>query len=220
MLHSRNIFASLGFAAVLITSANANNLITNGSFENGSYSFNGGGGESLGVGSTVMTGWTVVTAELAAIENGDAYGMVAQDGNISLDLTGYHDSSPYGGVEQTISTVAGQTYTLQFYIGAQNNSGSYAAPVSINASINGGTATTFYNNSTGSGQQWVLASQSFVATGTSTTIDLIGNSSAGGQYIGLDNVSVTQSVPEPNSIAALGCGLLGLIGLKKRKSHI
>jgi hypothetical protein len=54
---------------------------------------------------------------------------------------------------------------------------------------------------------------SFVATGASTLLTFQG--SAGGNYIGLDNIAVTftgvvDATPIPGSILMLGTGLLGL----------
>jgi MYXO-CTERM domain-containing protein len=51
----------------------------------------------------------------------------------------------------------------------------------------------------------------FTASGTSTPLTITGASSGGGEYIGLDNVSVV--APEPSQTAALGLGVLGLAGL-------
>lgn len=212
-----NTLFALAAAAVLTVPASAQNLIQNGSFESGSYSWNGSGGESLGVGSTVITDWTVVNAELAPVLNGNSYGMVAEDGVVSLDLTGYHDSTPYGGVQQTIATTTGQAYSLQFYVGAQNVvNGTYRAPTSVDAWVNGTDVGTFTDNITTGDQTWALQSYNFTAASDSTTIALIGTFSEGGQYLGLDNVSV-QSVPEPSGLVLAAGSILDLVGLKRRR---
>ena len=49
---------AIGLAGVASPSQAAN-LLTNGSFENGTFVPDGNGANSLAVGSTAMTGWTV-----------------------------------------------------------------------------------------------------------------------------------------------------------------
>lgn len=217
MKKSLYITFAIGAAVLSAVPACAQNLITNGSFEQGNYSWNGSNGESLSTGSTAITGWTVIEAELAPIKNGDAYGMVAEDGDISLDLTGYHDSSPYGGVEQSLGTTIGQGYVLQFYVGVLNGGSIYQSPNSVDAIINSSDVGTFTNSSTASGQQWALETYRFTAASASTTIGLIGHSSGGGQYIGLDNVSL-EAVPEPSGLVLAAGSILGLLGFRRRRA--
>ena len=99
-------------------------LITNGDFEIGSSSTAAPGpNASLGLaaGNTTMQGWTVVggTADTDLIWAGSgAYGLTAYSGTTDfLDLTGNLDQQPDFGVEQTITTVPGQTYALTFEVG-------------------------------------------------------------------------------------------------------
>lgn len=208
---------AIGAVGLFSVPASALNLIANGSFGTGTYTFDGGGADSLGIGSSAIAGWSVVNGELAVISNTNVWGITAEDGTTSLVLTGYHNSSPYGGVEQTIATSIGQQYTLQFYVGVQNGTGAFAEPNSVDAMVNGNVIGTAVNNMTGSGQQWSVASYSFTATGTSTVVDLVGHSSGGGQYIGLDGVSV-QAVPEPSSLVLAAGSVLGLLGFRRRRS--
>ncbi len=71
--------------------------------------------------SSAITGWTVITDHVPRLQTGNAYSIVPQDGNISLDLQGYTDSAPFGGVQQVLTTSAGQLYDLSFWIGVQNS---------------------------------------------------------------------------------------------------
>jgi hypothetical protein len=177
------VFAARGSPAA------ASNLLNNGSFETGSYAFGGDGGENLLPGATTITGWKVITNDVAALKNGNSYSIAAEDGNISLDLQSYTDSSPYGGVQQMITTNAGQKYELSFWIGVQNSSSITRGPASVTATA-GSASETSTNTLNGSGQQWEQFQLKFTAPGSSTTVSLAGTSTAGGFYIGLDNALV------------------------------
>ena len=125
------------------------------------------------------------------IENANYFGgLSTPNGNIFLDLTGYHDSAPYGGVEQTINTTPGQTYQLSFELGVNNSLGYAYGPASVSVTA-GASSTILTANPSGSGMIWTAESFEFTATSSTTTIAVQGNSTAGGGFIGLDNVSVT-----------------------------
>ena len=171
------------------SSAWAANLLTNGSFDAGTYSFGGDGAQDLAPGSTTITGWTVITNDVAPIEASNSYSIVPEDGNVSLDLQGYTDGSPYGGVQQTIATQVGAQYQMKFWVGVQNDVSIGVGPASVTA-IAGSTSQSFTNNLAGPGNQWQQFSMNFAATSLTTTISLSGLSTAGGAYIGLDNTDV------------------------------
>jgi hypothetical protein len=115
-------------------------LISNGSFEtaSGDSSLPTGNGSQLLSGSTAIADWTVFGGPgfdgVAWLPNGNGYGVSTPFGNYFLDLTGYNDDQPYFGVEQTITTVAGQNYTLTFDLGVDQGSGAYKGPISVTAS--------------------------------------------------------------------------------------
>jgi hypothetical protein len=205
-LANKSSFVSIIGAAAFVGSCHLakGNLLSNGSFEAGTYSFGSDGAQDLAPGSTTIMGWTVITNHVAPIEAANIYSIVPEDGNVSLDLQGYSDGSPYGGVEQAISTVAGGAYQLSFWLGVQNSVGSAVGPASLTASA-GSASENFTNTLTGSGNQWEEFSMDFTASGTSTNISLSGLSTTGGAYIGLDNATVI-AVPEPG---ALGIVLVG-----------
>jgi Protein of unknown function (DUF642) len=190
---------------------------TNGSFEAGNYTFDGNGADSLQPGSTTITGWTTFGAELAVIENTNNFGLVTPFENNFLDLTGYHDSSPYGGVEQSVATVVGDTYQVSLYLGVDNDQGLNGyGPVSVQIAA-GSSSTILTANSTGPGNIWTEEIFSFVADSTSTLVAIQGNSTASGHYIGLDNLSISPGVvPEPPSIVMLCAGCAMLTGFARR----
>lgn len=192
----------------------ANDLITNGSFESGLFQVNHPGDvtETLGVGSTAMTGWTVESGSLAWIGPSNPFSLTASQGSYFLDLTDYRSSAPWGGVSQTISTTVGQTYLLSFDLGS---SPTYGVPDSIQATA-GSASSIFTSTFTSGTNNWQTEYLNFTATAATTTISLTGNT--GSNYIGLDNVSVN-AVPEPEEWAMmlLGLPLIGWIVRRKQQ---
>jgi hypothetical protein len=211
---------SLSIASLVLFAEQARaDLITNGSFELGVFVDDGNKTMILPVGSTTITGWTVITDQLAWIDAGNPWGLSAQDGNRFLDFTAYPTGAPFGGVSQNIATVAGTQYVLSFYLG------SYTArwggpPVSILASA-GPSSQTFTVSTTSTSSTWTPFSMLFTASGPTTTVSLTGT--AGFQYIGLDNVHVEQvsAVPEPASLPLIVCafGLLAFTGYRHRSAR-
>ena len=92
-------------------------LIQNGSFESGNFVPNHENIMTLPVGSTTITGWTVVNDDIAWIRETNPYGILTPNGFLLLDLTAYDNSAPHGGVTQTIATTVGQNYALSVDLG-------------------------------------------------------------------------------------------------------
>ena len=187
--------------------ATAQNLLLNGGFEDPSGTVVGT--PSLLVGDTSIPSWTVVNQETAWIFSGN-FGIFPSEGLRSLDLSGYHDSAPFGGVTQTIPTQVNALYRLSFDLGAFSGS---------SVRVNAGTTTADFVHTLFGIQHWQTFSFDFTASSTSTAITLTGLSSAANNYIGLDNASVTflsaSSAPEPGSVVLFTVG--GLIWLVRRR---
>jgi hypothetical protein len=189
---------------------------TNGSFELGAFDDAVATGHvmTLPVGSTLMTGWTITGGETAWGRNDNPFvGAAATNGNFLLDLTGFHDSIPYGGVSQTFDTVAGTSYSIGFDLITQENSGIYKGPVAVQASVGGAPQTFTFTPPVGStGIQSGHFTLPFTATGPSTTLTIQGTLATGGQFIGLDNVTL----PEPSCVGILALAGIGLMRRRRR----
>lgn len=198
--------------------------VQNGSFETGTYTTSPDSYSIHFAGSSDIGSWTVTSdhdgGNVAAMRNG-AFDVTASDGTYSLDLTGGGlgaDDSNGNGVLQSFATIVGDTYSLSFDVGT-NSGYTSTGGATIEALIDGSSIYSFTNSyvaDTPATQNWATASTTFVATGTTTTLNLIGR--AGGLYTGLDKVSVADiasgtsgAVPEPASWAMMiaGFGLTG-----------
>jgi hypothetical protein len=198
------------------------NMLTNGSFESGTFVGDPNKTDILASGSSAMTGWTTTNGTNTAwIENGNPWNIPAADGSFFLDLTGYFDSVTYGGVTQTVATTIGTHYTLTFDLGYGGNSGLFGGPVSVNVSA-GGSPTTFTSGSgTPNPAVWDLETFNFTATSTTTALTITGLSTTGGDYIGLDNadleLATVGAVPEPATFGIVGVTLIGLAAFRLRQ---
>jgi hypothetical protein len=174
------------------TAQGVTNLLSNGDLENvqGTFVADGYQVMSLPMGSKVIPGWTVIGSELVWGSNSNPLGIKTPSGAMFLDLTGYHDSLPYSGIEQTIPTVSGKHYRVSGMVGADQDNGAYSAPVAVKviaASLT--NEFTLIPPARAAGNIWQAFSVPYVATGSSTPITVQGVSTAGGRYIGLDNLS-------------------------------
>ena len=171
-------------------------LLVNGSFE-ATTNAASLGYLSLSPGSTNIPGWTTTNAELTW--DGPLLGispvLTAAQVSDFLDLSGSHDTPPYGAVFQTITTTIGQQYEVSFDLGSDKYwdtyySGTFTAPVVV-VSLNGDVAFSATNDFPGLSNYWQTWSFSFSASATRTTLMFTGANSDRIAYIGLDNVIVT-----------------------------
>ena len=206
------VIRCLGFGAcAAVASVSHANLVTNGGFELGAFGGGVNGNQSLAVGSTAMTGWTVITDSISWL-NGGAFGLAPFAGAQYLDLTHTNDTGVSGGVLQSIATVAGSDYLLTYWLGSSTL---YTSENAVFASA-GSTSATCTGAAPTSNATWSQCSLAFTATGSSTTISLKGAGATNFQFLGLDNVNVdlvAGSVPEPDShalviLALAGAGLI------------
>ena len=180
------------------TPSDATNLVVNGSFEIAcpiSFVSDGNGIMSLPLGSTMIPGWTTTGADLLWGLNGNVFGPRSPYGSLFLDLTGYHDAPPYAGVTQTIATSPNQSYQLSFSIGAHQDISTFRGPMTVSV-MAGSASNSFTFAPTNAGNQWGTFTMQFTAESLATSVTFIGTASAGGAYLGLDNVSVMPHEPE------------------------
>jgi hypothetical protein len=216
-------FLSLGIAGNAI----ADNLVVNGSFENG-LDLNGN-----------PNGWSVTTTspESSYGVQVDLYGTSYPENLNSIAYDGSHsfyfaagdntndttaaNSTGYDTLSQTLSsitknpTTAGSYYTVTFYLDLNpKDSGWYGAKTLGNSfmfSWNGGPPVTL-NPATQN--EWYTYTYTEEATSSSTTISFSGRNPYGSYY--LDDVSVTAAVvPEPSSVLIYATGLLVLAGARR-----
>jgi choice-of-anchor C domain-containing protein len=160
-------------------------------FQNGSFEIGtdpGGSFITLANGdNTNITGWTVIRGSIDYI---GGYWQPAQ-GARSLDLIG---DQFVGGVQQTFDTVPGATYSVSFAMAGNPAGGPTIRPLAVTVA---GTTNNFTFDITGatlSNMNWTPHQFTFVATGTSETIqfvsDLTGDPSGCCYGAALDNVQI------------------------------
>lgn len=159
------------------------NLLTNGSFENGSHP--GLGHSRRDPGSTDIVGWTVVKGSVDHV----GPDWQASDGLRCIDLEG---NAAFGGVAQTFPTQPGQVYLVTYDIAGNTDGPPTIKKMRIEAAAQ---STESWFDTTGRTRRnlgWQTRTWRFTATDTKTTIIF---SSAGNEHghFGpmLDNVLVT-----------------------------
>ena len=180
-------------------------------FQNGSFeaaSIAPGGFVTLGVGSTAITGWEVISASIDYIGSH----WVAAAGTRSVDLNG---NAGGGGIRQTFDTIIGSLYRVEFAMSGNPDGPPPVKAVTVNAAASTQTYTfdTVAAGATRPNMAWVYNTFHFTAIGTSTTLTF--QSGTPGFFYGpaIDDVSVR--VPEPMTLALLSVGMIGAVARRR-----
>jgi hypothetical protein len=192
------------------------NLLVNGGFQIS----NNGYSEFL-----TPEGWNNIGPVDGIIAN-SVFGTPSYNGFLYYnDLGGFADALPPqgAGIEQTVATTPGASYSLMFGLSNENAAG--FGPEQMTLLLNGGTAAVYPmvpNLNLAEFQlPWVTETFNFTATGASTTIAFtVTGSNLGGQdplIAGADLEPAVATTPEPGTFITLGTGLLALAGRRFRK---
>jgi hypothetical protein len=203
--------------AAFVASAQAGPVFVNGSFETPNLFYQAPGGGS----SSAITGWTTA---LSGVEhyNSPAYGVgAAADGVMAVDLA-YYTSLAGGAIEQALQTVAGETYTVNFFAGNSINGGRTGTGV-VKISIDGSHLVDIDTpNATTVATVWAQRSFSFTASGSNSVVRFWNVQNPFLHYALIDGVSVAEpgtggNVPEPGSLILASLGLIGLAATRRKQ---
>jgi hypothetical protein len=179
--------AAIGLALGTIAPAQAANIVTNGSFE-----------------TQTFAGWTQ-TGNTSF--SGVSCPGGAPDGNC---FAFFGPIGSTGGISQTLTTVAGTTYEIDFSFLSDGGT-----PNSFSGSFGG---VTFINQTDIAAHPFQTFSFNVQATGTSTVLAFNFRDDPG--FLEIDAISVDVAgarVPGPATLVLVGIGLVGLsLGLRRR----
>jgi hypothetical protein len=199
----RNLLLAAGAVLLTPVSASAAEAIINGGFEDPAI--------SSPCCNTVppdsLPGWTVNSGNVNVVNGtfSSSAGNLAFEGSQYLDLVG---QGGVGSISQIFNTVSGQLYNLSLVYSHNLFSGTPSASASF--SVDGLAGVVTHSTGSTSNLDWRPYSGSFVAAGSSTTLNFTNLTGGANEGIFLDAVSVN-AVPEPATWAMMLVGF-GLVG--------
>ncbi len=200
------------------------NIITNGDFSANAAAYTTSPGYSASPNPAAPTGWTVFGSTFAGV-NGTDTGVGAPFAPTST--VGVNDFAfiqegndiAYDGVKQTVSTTAGQPYTLTYDASgrAGDVSGTDVLEVILTDTTNNNQITTQTPAITQAA--FNVFTLNFTAPSASTNVEFL-NAYPNYNYgstVDVTNVAMA-AVPEPACLGVLAIGGLGLLLLKRRRA--
>lgn len=174
---------AIGWLVVAAASnvASAQNLLSNGGFEQGPV--NVGPFLPLNPGALDIDHWIVTRGQIDLIESA----WVSAEGSRSLDLDGSPGS---GGVAQTFATEPNRDYTVSFFLAGNGGSGPVIKSIWVTAAGATGGAQFDTTGTSYTDMKWRQVIWGFRAVANSTTIEFYSGDPVGFGGPGLDNVVV------------------------------
>jgi choice-of-anchor C domain-containing protein len=208
----------IGILGSLATDARAN-LVINGGFESpviGAAAFT-----TFNVGSTAITGWTVISGTTdpgaGSVDLLSTF-QTPHSGSQSIDLDGSPPGPTPGGISQLLTgLIPNTTYTLDFFYSNNPNGTSSSALVTV-----GSLSTTITHSGAGFGTpNYTEATFTFTASATTQLLSFVSTDSATDvNGIILDDVSVNvATVSEPATLGSAVVGVLMMLGFARRRSR-
>jgi hypothetical protein len=189
--HLRIIACAIGFMLPTLLPADPLNLVTNGDFETGDF-----------------TGWDATKPQYTTVVCGDST-YPAYSGNCAALWSG--DTDPFAqfvDLFQLLPVTPGVSYVLNFWVDFEQSGGLFEAALGTDGSLppSPGDCYIFLQTPT---QGYVNETCSITAT--SSLADVFFNQGSAGNYILLDDISVTAvATPEPNTVGALLASFVGI----------
>ncbi|GFE64150.1 choice-of-anchor C family protein [Litoreibacter roseus] len=184
--------------------------IANGDFDQPG-TFNGGF-QTLGAGSTGLSGWTIGGSGIDLI---NTY-WTPQADDYSIDL----NAGNAGTISQTITDmIVGTAYDLTFWMSGNPAGGPAEKQIDVSVGFSGETFTYDVTGNSRSNMNWEEMTFSFVADSTEAL--LVFSSGISGAFGGaLDSIAISETgvspIPVPASLPLLAGGL-ALLGLARRR---